>query len=124
LAQKAAHKVTALGNRVIRIEEDMFVYHPQEIRLTEFIETYGAPEYVTWSMNCPTQRVVVFRSQGVLVNTTALPLEDSQITRAYYFRPCSMICTQLKYIGVFSPINPFPYSDVVGTRDPWNFTQD
>ncbi len=115
----AAHQIVFRGDVVDRIEEDMFVYHPAEVHLTQFIDQYGSPDRVAWSMEAPTERVLVFSSQGVLVNATALSLDKAQVTRAYYFRPRSLTEIQQEFSTVFSFVNPFPNSDVVGPENPW-----
>lgn len=122
----AANKVIIQAGVVDSIEEDMSYYHPTITYLTEFIDRYGNPDRIMWAWNDPFLRVAVFPKHGVLVTATAKSLDEAQITDVFYFRPCSMLCVQLKYIDVFSPVKPPQFSNtdiVVGPQNPWEFNE-
>ena len=115
----AAHKITVRENIVEEIKEDMSVYFPKEIKLTQFLDQYGAPDSVVWSQKDPTLRIALFPKTGVLVEATAGSLDDAQVTRAFYIRPTALAEIQKQFSDVISLANPFPNSDVVGPENPW-----
>lgn len=119
----AAHKIVIVGNVVDSIEEDMSIYFPRIVYLKEFVSQYGPPDYVMWSQESLLRRVAVYPKKGLLVVATTAPVQESKVTSAIYFRPCPLICLQIRFLNVFSPFNPFPNSDIVGPQNPWEFTQ-
>lgn len=112
------HRIVIRGGVVQGIEEDVLAYS-YDIRLTQLIDQYGKPDYVMWSRDGPDQRIAVFVQDGVLVSATALPLNEAQVTRAFYYRPRSLVRLLVDFRAEISITNPFPNSDVVGPRDPW-----
>jgi hypothetical protein len=119
----AAHEISFRGNTVRLIREDMAVYDPRRILLSDFINRYGNPENVFWSKYGPDSRVLVFQDRGVLLEAMALPLDEAYIVQALYFRPCSSACVLIRFYDKLSPIDPFPNDDVGGERDPWGLIQ-
>jgi len=117
----AMHRVIIRGGIVQRVEEDVLAY-PYDVSLSEIIDQYGTPDYVLWSKEGPELRIAVFLKDGVLVSATALPANESQATRIFYFRPRSIIRLLVDFRDEISIVNPFPSSDVVGPRDPWSET--
>jgi hypothetical protein len=115
----AAHRIVMSRNIVKMIEEDMSVYFPEETRLTRFIDQYGIPDYVTWSREDPSLRIAIFTQAGVVVEATANPLSETQVTRAFYTLPQSLTQIQSQFANVVSFTDPFPSSDVLEPENPW-----
>lgn len=114
---KGTHYVVVRYGVVQEVEEDTLVY-PDYIKLQSMIDKYGLPLMVEWSLEGPGRRTVIFKN-GVLANVVASPLDDAVITKIIYHRPMPTILLQLKYMRIFSSMDPFPKSDIVGKKDPW-----
>lgn len=112
------HHIVIRGGVVEHIEEDVLAYS-HDIGLTQLIDQYGMPDHVMWSQEGPELRIVVFLEKGVFVSVTALPLDEAQVTRVFYYRPRSLVRLLVDFRGEMSPVDPFPNSDIVGPRDPW-----
>jgi hypothetical protein len=118
----AAHMITIRANTVDQIKEDMAVYDPRQILLSQFTDRYGSPDRVFWSSLYSMERVLIYSRQGILLEVMG-SRHDPYVTTALYYQPCSMICVQIKFGSMFSSSDPFPDDDVGGVLDPWEFTK-
>lgn len=115
------------GGVVVQIADNIASRHEQ-IHLSEFIEKYGMPDYITWAHRFVGDRVVVFTDDGVLLIVMVGPQpETTDVLRAYYFRPCSIACVRLKFpIFVFGPAPAKSENNkeqsVFDLEDPWGLT--
>jgi hypothetical protein len=112
------HHIVIHNEVVERIEEDILAYS-YDVSLTQFIDQYGTPDAVMWSREGPELRVAIFLNEGIFVSATARSLNKAQATRAFYYRPRSLLRLLVDFRDEISPSVPFPDSDVVGPRDPW-----
>jgi hypothetical protein len=113
------HHIVTRAGVVEHIEEDVLAYS-YDISLAQIIERYGMPDHVLWSQEGPELRAAIFLEDGVFVSVTAsASLDEAQVTRVFYYRPCSLFRLLVDFVGEISPVNLFPNSDVRGPRDPW-----
>lgn len=121
----AVHRITVRNGVVEQITEDMSAYFPKKVGLRQFVDLYGTPDYVVWSRDGQQFRTVVFLDKGVFVTSTALPLDEAQVTQAFYYQPRSLARLLVDFGGEISYVEPDPGSDVIGQpRDPWFGTPD
>lgn len=117
------------GGVVVRIEDKTGI-HPEKIYLSDFIQSYGVPDYITWADEYKGDRIVVFLDAGVLLITKIGPQpETTDVLHAYFFRPCSMVCVRLKFpLYVFGQAPPKPEDDkepsILELEDPWGLTKE
>lgn len=114
---KGTHYVKVRYGIVQEIEEDTLVYSDY-IKLQSLVKLYGLPYIVEWSLEGPDRRTVIFNN-GVIANVIASQLEDAVITKIIYQRKMPTILLRLKYLGIFSSIDPYHNSDIIGEKDPW-----
>jgi hypothetical protein len=119
------HRIIVHNGTVEQITENMSAYFPKKVGLLQFVDLYGTPDYVMWSQEGQEFRTVIFLEEGVFVTVTAVPLEETQVTRAFYYQPRSLVRLLVDFRGEISSVEPDPGSDIVGkTRDPWFGTPD
>jgi hypothetical protein len=117
------------GGVVVQIEDNTAV-HDEQVHLSEFVEKYGKPDYVTWAHETVGERVVVFLDDGIVLATTVGPQpETTDVLHAYFFRPCSMLCVKLKFLAfVFGEARTKTESgeepSTFDLEDPWGLTKD
>lgn len=120
-----AHRVIFRNGVVEQIIEHMSAYSPKKVGVLQFIDLYGAPDYVMWSQEGQQFRTAIFLEEGIFVTATAVPLDETKVTKAYYYRPRSLIRLLVDFRGEISSVEPDPSSDIIGKpRDPWFDTPD
>lgn len=123
-------RIVVQGGVVVQIEDNT-ARHSESIYLSQFIQEYEVPDYVTWAHEAVGDRVVVFLDDGVLLLTGPIGIqpETTLVVQVYFFRPCSMICVRLKFpILVFGRARARSEengaSSIFNLEDPWGLTKD
>ena len=90
----------------------------------DFIQTYGKPDYVTWSNHAVhTGRVVIFANAGILLETRSSYASPSvaYLDGVEYFAPCNLNCVLEMYKYLIRD-HPNSSEDPRPAQDPWGLT--
>lgn len=112
------HRIVLHDDVVEYIVEDALAY-PHDTFLRQLVDRYSVPDHVTWSGRTPSDRIAIFLDDGVFAAARLLPVDEAIVGYMFYFRPRSLARLLVDFKDEISLVNPFPDSDVIGSRDPW-----
>lgn len=119
----APHRIIVSKNEVEQIVVNPLQFD-ERILLGEIIEVYGEPRTVNWSRTSPGHRAIAYPEMGVFIDVVALPIEEAIVTRIIYFLPRTRLRYYVDFRNRISHTDPFPDSDIVGSKDPWFGTSE
>ncbi len=105
----ATPRIVFRRGTVVRIDDNIIdTERLGEVCVSDFVERYGIPDYVTWASTSPGfprpggfdgLRIVIFLDDGVILLTTVgiSSIHDAFVFHAIYIQPCSLTCAHLKY---------------------------
>lgn len=117
------HRIIVSGNVVEQIVVNPLQFD-ERILLEEVTEEYGVPSAVTWSRTSPLLRVIAYPRLGVSMDVVPLPIDKAYVTRIIYFLPRTRLRYYVDFRNRISHTDPFPDSDIVGSKDPWFGTSE
>lgn len=118
-----AHRIVMRQNTVWLIEENTLQYS-HKVLLSGLVHRYGLPNLVAWSWEGAGNRIVAYPEIGVLADVIALPFDEAYITKIIYFQPRTALRVYSDFSNSLSFTDPFPDSDILGSKDPWFGTSE